>query len=102
MARRSYNRRSDDQIIQELQDRIKHIEKRIEARTRQDSPVLREIPKVKRALARFAQMCMDHRRNDLSNTVLAFMATLELQAKQTPNEGPAPARLRSAAAAEAV
>ena len=102
MSRRSYNRRSDDQIIQELQDRIKLIERRIEAKTRTDSPVLKEIPKVKRALARFAQMCMDHRRNDLSNTILAFMATLELQAKQTPTEGPNPSRVRAPAAAEAV
>ena len=99
MTRRSYNRRSDDQIIHELQDRIKLIERRIEAKVRTDSPVLKEIPKVKRALARFAQLCMDHRRNDLSNTVLAFMATIEVQARQVPGEGPATPRTRATAEA---
>jgi hypothetical protein len=97
MTRRSYNRRSDDQIINELQDRIKLIERRIEAKVRTDSPVLKEIPKMKRALARFAQLCMDHRRNDLSNTVLAFMTTLELQARQAPSEGNSTPRSRAAA-----
>ena len=81
MSKRSYNRRTDDQIIHELQSRIRKIETRIESRSRSDSPVLKEIPKVKRALARFSQLCMDHERTDLSNTVQAFLATLEQQAR---------------------
>ena len=84
MSQRPYHRRSDDEIIQELQDRIKKIETRIESRTRLDSPVLKEVPKVKRALARFSQLCMDYDRTDLSNTVQAFLATLEQQARQLP------------------
>ena len=84
MSKRAYHRRSDDEIIQELQGRIKKIETRIESRTRVDSPVLKEIPRVKRALARFSQLCMDHDRTDLSNTVQAFLATLEQQARQLP------------------
>ncbi len=84
MAKRSYHRRTDDEIIFELQSRIKKLESRIESRSRQDSRVLKEIPKVKRSLARFSQLCMDHERTDLSNTVQAFLATLEQQAKQSP------------------
>ena len=84
MAKRSYNRRSDDQIINDLQGRIKQLEERIEARKRTDSPVLKEIPKVKKTLARFAQLCMDNHRGDLSNTILAFLSTLESQARQRP------------------
>ena len=84
MAKRTYNRRSDDQIIDELQNRIQEIEKRIESKTRTDSQVLKEIPKLRRNLARFAQVCMDNRRHDLSNTVMAFLATLENQAREVP------------------
>lgn len=84
MGKRSYNRRTDEQIIGDLQDRIKKIENRLEARKRKDSPVLKEIPKVKRMLGRFAQVCVDHERGDLSNTALAFLATLERQARQVP------------------
>jgi len=85
MAKRSYNRRTDDEIIVELQSRIKKIESRIESRTRPDSRLLKEIPKIKRSLARFSQLCMDHERTDLSNTVQAFLATLEQQARQSPS-----------------
>ena len=81
MTKRSYNRRSDDEIIQELQGRIKKIETRIESRTRADSAVLKELPKIKRVLARFSQLCMDNERSDLSNTVQAFLATIEQQAR---------------------
>ena len=85
MAKRSYNRRTDNEIIGELQDRIKKIESRVEERQRKDSPVLKEIPKVKRVLAKFAQTCTDHQRGDLSNTVLAFLATMERQSRQIPD-----------------
>ena len=84
MNKRAYNRRSDNQIIGDLESRIEKIQARIQARERRDSPVLKEIPKVRRTLARFAQLCMDHERNDLSNTALAFLATLEQQARTAP------------------
>lgn len=84
MSKRAYNRRSDDEIIGDLQARIETIQARIQARERRDSPVLREVPKIKRTLARFAQLCMDHDRKDISNTALAFLATLEQQARTTP------------------
>ena len=85
MTKRTYRRRSDEEKIQDLEDKIRQVQQRIEARERKDSPVLKEVPKVKRKLASFAQLCMDHDRKDLSNTVLAFLATLELQAKQVPD-----------------
>ena len=54
----------------------------MESKERIDSPVLKEIPKVKRTLAKFSQLCMDHARADLSNTVVAFLATLDRQAQE--------------------
>lgn len=84
MAKRSYNRRSDDKVIGDLQAKIDRIEARLVARQRKDSPVLKEIPKVKRQLAKFAQLCMDHDRKDLANTVMAFLSTIDVQARQSP------------------
>ena len=81
MAKRSYNRRTDEELISALEDQIKQIEERKQAKLRRDSPVLKEVPKIKRKLGSFAQLCMDHDRNDLVNTVMAFLATLESQAK---------------------
>jgi len=97
MAKRSYNRRSDDELIEDLQDRIKKIENRLEARQRPDARILKEIPKLKRTLARFAQLCMDHQRNDISNSIVAFMATVEHQARHAPETQ---ARSRSSAGQE--
>ncbi len=84
MTKRSYNRRSDDEVIGDLQAKIDKIEARLVARQRKDSPVLKEIPKVKRQLAKFAQLCMDHDRKDLANTVMAFLSTIDVQARQSP------------------
>lgn len=86
MAKRNYRRRSDDEIIAELEARIRDLEARKEAKQRVDTAVLKELPKLKRSLARFSQLCMDHGRKDLSNSVLAFLATIEMQARQIPAE----------------
>ena len=94
MAKRSYNRRSDDEVIGDLQAKIDRIEARLVARQRKDSPVLKEIPKVKRQLAKFAQLCMDHDRKDLANTVMAFLSTIDVQARQSPESSNARGTLR--------
>ena len=86
MTKRSYKRRSDDQLIEDLESKIKQVEARMQARERKDSPVLKEIPKVKKRLAAFAQLCMDHHRKDLSNTVMGFLTMLDIQAKDVPDE----------------
>jgi molecular chaperone GrpE (heat shock protein) len=85
MAKRKYTRRTDEELIEELQDKIKKVQERMEAKQRKDSAVLKELPKVQRALKRFAQLAVDHGREDLSNSTLAFLAGLE-RAAQTPPE----------------
>ncbi|MCP3917843.1 MAG: hypothetical protein GY711_20040 [bacterium] len=82
MSKRTYNRRSDEEIIGDLQNKIRKIENRIESKKRPDSAVLKELPKIKRNMARFSQLCMDNDRSDISNTVQGFLATLEAQARQ--------------------
>lgn len=86
MTKRSYNRRSDEEIIEDLQGRIRQLEKKMEAKQRPDAAVVRDLPKLKKQLSKFAQTCMDNGRKDLSNSLLAFMTTFELQAKDIPHE----------------
>ena len=82
MAKRSYNRRSDEELIQDLQDKIQRVEARIAAREREDAPVLKELTKLNRVLSRFAGMAQDHGRGDLSNMTLAFLSGLERAAHE--------------------
>jgi len=84
MAKRSYNRRSDEQLITDLQDKIKRVEARMQAKQRTDAPVLKEVSKVNRVLKRFAQLAMDHDRGDLSNMAIAFLSGLERAALELP------------------
>jgi hypothetical protein len=58
----------------------------MESKQRPDAELLKVLPKVKKYLARFAQTCMDNGRKDLSNSVLAFLTTFELQARELPEE----------------
>ncbi len=82
MTKRSYRRRTDEELIEEYKNQITELENRMQAKERKDIPVVKEVPKVKKKLAQFAQLCVDHGRNDLSNTTMAFLATLERQAQQ--------------------
>lgn len=86
MTKRSYSRRSDEEIIHDLEDRIRQLEKRMVAKQRPDAALLKELPKVKKYLAKFSQTCMDAGRSDLANSILAFMTTFELQAKEIPED----------------
>ncbi len=84
-AKRTYNRRSEDQRIADLQAKIQKIKERMESKQRKDSPVLREVARVQRFLRKFAQTAQDHGRSDLSMSTEAFVAGLERLAN-TPDE----------------
>lgn len=86
MEKRSYKRRTSAQVIEDLQNQIQTLEIRVEAKKRKDLPVLKELTKVKKSLGKFSQTCVDHGRNDLSNSVLAFLSTIERQAKSELQE----------------
>lgn len=77
MAKRTYTRRSDEDRISELTSKLERIKARLEEKQRKDSPVLREAAKVQRVLRRFAQLAVDHGREDLANSTQAFAAGLE-------------------------
>jgi len=88
MAKRSYNRRTDEQLISDLREKIYRVEQRIAARERTDAPVLKEITKVGRTLKKFAQLAADHDRGDLSNMTLAFLSGLTRSAEELPEKKP--------------
>lgn len=85
MTKRSYRRRSDDEKIADLQSKITQLEVRMEAEKRPDGEVLNQFIKVKRNLGKFAQLCVDNDRHDLSNSTLAFLNMLEKQTKDIPD-----------------
>ena len=82
MTKRNYNRRSDDEIIADLEAKISQLQTKIQSKQRPDEPVLKELPKVRRKLAAFSQLCMDHGRGDVSNSVMAFLTMLETQLRE--------------------
>lgn len=86
MAKRTYNRRSDEELIQDLQDKIKRVEARMQAKDRADAPVLKEVTKVNRTLKKFAQVALDHGREDLSNMTLAFISGLDRASQELPKK----------------
>lgn len=89
--KRSYTRRSEDERIADLEEKIQRIKSRLESKKRKDSPVLREMTKVQRMLRKFAQMALDHGRSDLALSTQAFVAGLD----RTANAPEEPARRRS-------
>lgn len=75
--RRPYNKRSDEERIRELEQRIEELRMKQALREKREDPIVREIPKVQKRLRKFAQLAMDHQRPDIANTTTAFAAALE-------------------------
>ena len=83
MTKRAYNRRTSEQIIADLEAQIALQREKIEAKTKANDPVLKEIPKVRRQLRKFAQLAADGSRTDISNSVTAFITSLERMYKKS-------------------
>lgn len=99
MAKRNHERRSPDDRIKELEEKIAALKVRLERKQRKDGPVVKEFKKVQRILRHFAQTAHQHSRGDIGNMVEAFTAGLERQVDLQPEE---PRRRgRSFSAAEA-
>ncbi|MCZ6597000.1 MAG: hypothetical protein O7B99_05125 [Planctomycetota bacterium] len=75
--RRKYTKRSDEERIAELEQRIQELKARQQAQEKKDDPVLRDIPKIQRRLRKFAQLAAQHRRLDIANSCMAFIASLD-------------------------
>jgi len=88
-TKRKYHRRSDEERIADLEQRITELKAKQALRDKKEDPVLREIPKVQKHLRKFAQLAMDNNRPDISNSTWAFSTGLdrilrsEISAQQT-------------------
>jgi molecular chaperone GrpE (heat shock protein) len=94
MAKRTYIRRSDEELIDELQKKIADIKNRVERSKRQDSAVVKEFPKLQRRLRDFAQIAADNGREDVANSTTAFLAGLERSVHTPPDVQTRNPRLR--------
>ena len=88
MSKRQYTRRTDEEMIADLEAKISSIKGRIETKQRQDSPVIKKWKRVQKTLANFAQLAMDHDRADVANSVTAFVAGTSRLVDELPKEAP--------------
>lgn len=80
---RSRKRRDELELIRQLEAKIKQVEARKEKRKRRtESPIWKDFEKLKKQMARFTQVCMDHQRGEIANSVLGFMTVLERQSRE--------------------
>ena len=77
--KRSYRRRSEDEQTAELEQKIRQIEERKKRREAMESPLAKEFSRFKKHLTKFSQSCVDNGRNDVANSVLGLMNTIERQ-----------------------
>jgi hypothetical protein len=80
-SKRSYERRSDEQRIADLQQKIQDLQVKAQAKVQKESSpdqaVLKSIPKLARHLRKFADLAMSKGRQDIATSTWAFMAGLE-------------------------
>ncbi len=83
MAKRCYNRRSPEQIVEDLESEIARQKTKIESREKATDPVLKEIPKLQKRLRKFAQESHDAKRTEIANSTTAFVASLDRMYKNS-------------------
>ncbi|MEL6715342.1 MAG: hypothetical protein AAFP86_16305, partial [Planctomycetota bacterium] len=74
-------RRSEDEMIAELEEKIRSIEERKRRKEHRQSPVAKDFERFKKHAAKFVQSCVDHERHDIANSVLGLLNTTERQVK---------------------
>jgi phage shock protein A len=74
---RTYSRRTDDERLAELEQRLAELKAKQARQQKMKDPVLREAPKLQRKLKQFAQLALDNDRPDVANSVLAWNAQME-------------------------
>lgn len=76
-------RKTEDQLIAEYQAKIARIEERKRHDEMRSSPALKSFEKFKKQAAKFAQACVDDDRQDVANSTLALLSTIERQVKES-------------------
>ena len=93
MTKRQYTKRTEEEMIADLEAKIAKIKDRQEAKLRKDSPVLKKWGRMKANLIKFSQLAMDHDRADVANSVTAFLAGTDRLVNETP-KAPKKSRVR--------
>ncbi len=73
-TKRKYTRRTEEDRILELENRIQLMKAKIVERNQKDSPLMKELPKLQGRLRKFADLAMECGRADISNSTVAFSA----------------------------
>lgn len=83
---RSYNRRSPDQRLSDLETRIAELKAKQAEREKRGDPILREIQKLQKQLKQFIQVAHNNQRPDVANSAMGFKSMLEriLSAELSP------------------
>lgn len=75
--RRSYQRRSSEERVAQLESKIAELKAKRTAREKKSDPILREIHKLQKHLKRFIQLAHDNSRPDIANSAMGFRSMLE-------------------------
>ena len=76
------SRRSEDEMIADLEAKIRQVEDRMKKREKAASPLAKDFERFKKHAAKFAQSCVDNERTDVANTILGAMNVAERQVQQ--------------------
>ena len=71
---RSIQRRTEDQLIEDLESKIREVEQRMKRKEFKASPLHKEFERFKKHAARFVQACADEKRQDIANSVLGVLS----------------------------
>jgi hypothetical protein len=75
--RRSYQRRTAEERLAELDRKIAELKAKQAAREKKDDPVVREMRKLHKRLKDFIQLAHDHKRPDVANSAMGFRSMLD-------------------------
>ncbi|MDG1491202.1 MAG: hypothetical protein P8R43_04875 [Planctomycetota bacterium] len=72
-------RRSEDEMISDLEAKISEVESRMKRKEQRDQPVHRSFAKFKKQASAFAQTALDDQRTDVANTVIGMLGVVQRQ-----------------------
>lgn len=78
-TKRKYTRRTEDDKIAELHEKIRAVEERMKRKEVAESPLRKDFERFKKHAAKFTQACVDADRSDIANTVLGAVNVAESQ-----------------------
>lgn len=78
-SKRKYNRRSEAERIQALQEKLEAIKHKLEEKNKKHelSPVVKQIPRLLKKLKQYSAFAQANGRADIATSVMAFCAGLE-------------------------